>query len=457
MLRGIGRHWFAVLGVATTLLGCRGNGGGPSEPAERDATAINDVTTHDATRDRGDAAVPPGPDAPSTDGQDDKYPCGASIWSPVPGGEDCGLFVADVSKWCFPRRDWKPCGEGCSVAIAGTAPSLNGVLSGNASAAYFQGALWSRFSEIKTLFSDMVLVSRVLDGLPVTAVLSTKENRQCYTLATHGHTPFLIPKNVGSSVLAGHAMPDGRLVWQAGLLPAPSIPHSIFDAFDSSGFWGITFDDGSIVMASAADSVWTTVESSGAASNRSAARKALALYTRWAPAISKNILKAATKGTNSTEELVVGPDNVLTVAMSDDVVAWIGVDGPAWRDGTYASVRTYWSPIGRTAAEMTIAKGPILPITSVGSTVDVAGDWMALEGCGRTSDGATDCRVIVVQRSTQQAYFLRAPSGVVWTLLALAPDQVLLGETDIAKQAGPLVERLALIRSDSYARWHAPL
>jgi len=75
----------------------------------------------------------------------------------------------------------------------------------------------------------------------------------------------------------------------------------------------------------------------------------------------------------------------------------------------------------------------------------------------RTSDGATDCRVIVVQRSTQQAYFLRAPSGVVWTLLALAPDQVLLGETDIAKQAGPLVERLALIRSDSYARWHAPL
>jgi hypothetical protein len=336
-------------------------------------------------------------------------------------------------------------------------PSLNGVLAGNATAAFFNGELWSRFSEIKTLFSDTVLVSRVLDGLPVTAVLSTQDNRQCYTLATHGHTPFLIPKNLGTNVLAGHATPDRRLDWQASLLPAPSIPHSIFDAFDGSGFWGITFDDGSIVSAVSVDTAWTAVESSGAPSDRSAARRDIATYTRWAPGISKNILKATTRGAASPQDLVLGPDNALTVAMSDDVVAWIGVDGPAWRDGAYTSVRAYWSPIAKTAAEMMITNGPNLPISSVGPSVDVAGDWMATEGCAKTSDGATDCRVIAIQRSTQQTYLLKAPNGVAWTLLALAPDQILLGETDVAKSAGPFVERLTLLRSDAYTRWHVPL
>jgi hypothetical protein len=65
---------------------------------------------------------------------------------------------------------------------------------------------------------------------------------------------------------------------------------------------------------------------------------------------------------------------------------------------------------------------------------------------------------MIVERSTRHVYLLKPPSGKYWTLLALAPDEILLAEADLSdKDASLWLSRITRIAASAFADWDAPL
>ncbi len=393
-------------------------------------------------------------------------PCDSAIWSPVPGANACNKRSADVSQWCVPARKWKSCGNGCLVAPAGllAESKFNRVLRGAVSAGYVQGELWLRTVEVNEKLddsSDFTAVTRIRDDAVVGAVLTSSSDPQCSFVGTGGHSPLLIPAVVGGRLLAGHVSATGPITWQAHTLPLPTTQTTLFDAFADQGLWGVTFHDGSVVVADSRDaSAWVSVvPPGGGVSYSSAARGKLVAFPAWHLDALQETLDGWGPDRQQPLTLSTGTDNVISVAISDDTLAWIGVKGADWLSGKYDSARSYWAPTSTIEqGPAAIVDGPALPLSPVGRDMDVAGDWMAANGCFPNAKSAGDCRVMLIQRSTQQVYLLKPPDGIFWTLLALSPTEALLAESDVSDASSTLwLSRITRIAAKSFPTWVAPL
>ena len=403
--------------------------------------------TGDAGRPNADAGM-----VPSTT----NVPCGAEIWTYVPGGQRCGLAEADVTRWCSPPREWLPCGTGCSTSPAPIVPSPERVLQSGVSARYVGDGLVLRLSQVDSNAAhEFVAVARIADGAVLAAVANTSSDPNCGTLRTDGHAPLLIPSYLGGTVLAGRVAASAAPAWQSHAFEIDSTHLSVFDS--TSTFWGATFADGSVRMVDGLDATaWRTIEpSGGGASYRSAANDDLLIYPAWSAQSSKNVLKAWRKGSAEPALLYDASTSVVGVAATQDVMVWTGVDGPRWLDGSYDTFRFYWSPVAGRAEDVRVVEGPVLPITNSANLLDAAGDWIGVEGCATQS--LETCRIILVRRSTSEVFLLRAPIGKVWGLLAVAPDEVLLAENDVIGANPTYVQRFTRIKSEAFGVWHASL
>jgi hypothetical protein len=221
----------------------------------------------------------------------------------------------------------------------------------------------------------------------------------------------------------------------------------------------MSFEDGSVRAAESLDAAdWTLVEQPGGSPvYRTAARAGMLIYPGWSEESSTRVLRGWLADGRPPVDLYVGTAHVLDVALSEDAMAWTAVAGPEWSSGIYSSFQFLWSPIARTATDMEVAEGPQIPFTTTGGFMDVAGDWIATEGCGAPEGDASACRIAVLRRSTGEVFLLRAPDGKGWALLAVAPDEVLLAENDVVPSSPAFIQRLTRLQSDSFPAWHVPL
>src|SRR5438309_1882592 len=83
-----------------------------------------DPSAADADSDSPTAETITGDVLPEADTVDTPTETDDSGWAPVPGGESCGLYQADVSRVAFPKRTWTSCGTGCEVSPAALAGDM---------------------------------------------------------------------------------------------------------------------------------------------------------------------------------------------------------------------------------------------------------------------------------------------------------------------------------------------
>jgi hypothetical protein len=119
---------------------------------------------------------------------------------------------------------------------------------------------------------------------------------------------------------------------------------------------------------------------------------------------------------------------VRAVALSDTTMAWVGVHGPARRDGTYTAAELYWTPFP--AGKDTVAVMGGTTLTEVGGVVEIQtlGDYAAILSTDQTKKRLA---VSVVRYSDGRTWIMRPRSGVVFVrLLAVSPTEIVTGEND---------------------------
>src|SRR5260221_5873163 len=222
--------WPRRCGIVLSVLApaCRSDpakSGPPAIDARDSASDVTQVDARDAARER------PPDGLPSSDATADGWFGDSSLWSPVPGGESCGLYAAKGALPLFPRRSWIPCGVGCQVAAATSLSSDVGVERASASAAYQNGEVLLRLVSGSPSYG-LVNLARLSDGQTLAAVQQRTALDRCVVAGNSPGSPHLVPF-VGSSTGFGMFVgvfdtPRAALIWPSKWLAWQGVPTSLF-------------------------------------------------------------------------------------------------------------------------------------------------------------------------------------------------------------------------------------
>jgi len=376
-----------------------------------------------------------------------------AVWTAVPGGEPCGIAVADVTKPGAPAaRTWSSCGDGCLVASALTLPSDNEGAGRNASAAATVGSeVFVRMETGNPTPYTLVVITRLSDGVPVAAVKQTASFSSCGIMASQHAAlafPFLLPSP--SSVLVGLASHgDGAVTWS----PVQSLPALNVQVMSNDLGWAIQLDDGSVralmpptgAMTRLLDQGFVPTAQGGAVLDRMVWSSA---YLGVDPEVIVGYTPAA-----GVQQLVAQETDDHIVALSDTTVVWIGTTGLHRHDGLYETAQLFWALWPEPAGPLSINAGPLLPATNGLSSLKTWGDFAATIGCPSALD---TCELLVVKLSTGKLWRIpRRPGAVFLDVMAVSPTELLLDEIDYPGGYVQIIKRLVrldLTRLDALER-----
>jgi len=372
------------------------------------------------------------------------------VWTAVPGGEPCGIAVADVTKPGAPTpRTWSSCGDGCLVASALTLPSDNEGAGRTTSAAATVGSeIFVRMETGNPTPYRLVVITRLSDGTPIAAVKQTLSFSSCGIMASQHAAfafPFILPST--SNVLVGLAShTDGAVTWS----PVQTLPALNVQVMSNDLGWAIQLDDGSVralmpptgAMTRILDQGFVPTAQGGAVLDRMVWSSA---YLGVDPEVIVGYTPAA-----GVQQLVSQETDDHIVALSDTAVVWIGTTGPYRHDGLYETAQLFWALWPEPAGPLSINAGPVLPATTDLGSLKTWGDFAATIGCRQALD---TCELQVVKLSTGKLWRIpRRPGAVFLDVMAVSPTELLLDEMDYPggyPQLVPRLVRLDLTRLDA--------
>jgi hypothetical protein len=361
----------------------------------------------------------------------------ASVWTAVPGGDDCGLFAADVTRPGGPAaRGWSACGTGCRESPAATLPTDTGVYRYALAAGAVGNSVFLRTTSGNPAYR-LMLVTDLGAGTNVAAVKQTKNFSSCAPIAS-GHAlralPFLLPGNValvGVAVLAARAV-----TWSK---PQTGLP-VITNVFANDAGWAMQFDDGSIrtLMPATAASL-TTIDRGVAPTGQGQAVLDRMVWSSAEANRDPEVVKTFTPA-DGVKTIAAQDTDDHAVALSDTKVVWIGTTGPERHQGTYQSAQLSWAAWPDAGSSVQIHAGPSLAATNALSSLATWGDFAATIGCGQSIE---TCQLLVVQLSTNRIWQIhRRPTGVFLDVLAVSSTEIVLTERGYPTGYNDQVEHL---------------
>ena len=347
------------------------------------------------------------------------------VWTPVPGGDDCGLLVADVSQPGGPTpQSWSACGTGCTQASALTLPGDAAVLGSASAAAVIGGDVYLRLTSGGSQY-NLMAVTRLSDGGLLAAVQQRQNFASCTPLAS-ARAPLLLPFiDTGQVVIAGQVRPgDKTVIWS----PLQSGVPLVTRVFSNDPGWGMQFDDGTIrVLMPPTDTTLRTIDQGSLPTYQGAGLLDRMVWSSAEPGIDAEVVKAYTPA-GGVQILASQDTDDNTVALSDTAVAWIGTTGPQRHDGSYQTAQLFWAPWPNPLGPVSIQPGPLLPATNNLLSLATSGDFAATIGCTNTIDS---CQLLVVQLSTGKLQQIHhRPGSVFLDVMAVSTSDILLSEVD---------------------------
>jgi len=363
-------------------------------------------------------------------------------WKAVPGGEPCGLAVADVSKLGVPARTWSSCGDGCSIASALTLPSDAAAATRNASAAgTVGGEIYLRMTTGSPEYV-LVVVTRLSDGKAIAAVKQTASFSSCAPVASQHAAlafPFILPSGAGLLVGLARAS-DGAVTWS----PIQSnLPINIQVMSNDLG-WAIQLSDGTVrVLMPPTDAQLRTIDRGVLATGQGGAVLDRMVWSTAVSGVDAEVIKGYTPAAGVLQLAAQDTDDHI-VALSDTAVAWIGTTGPRRHEGSYETAQLFWAPWPDPLGPLSTRTGPLLPATNELSSLKTWGDFAATIGCRNALD---TCELLVVKLSTGKLWRIpRRPGAVFLDVMAISPGELLVDEIDYP--SGHVQEVQRLVRLD---------
>jgi hypothetical protein len=392
-----------------------------------------------------------GPGGTGSGGDDEAtWPGGRAAWSPIPGGEACGLYAADLARLRLPREVWASCGPGCLSATALNSPGDRGIHRASAAATYADGEIYLRLESGAPAYT-LIQLTRLSTGQTLAAELQTSHFESCVLSGAAAHGAFVQPIHGGPGLFAGLYDPRaGKLTWPTAWLAGPlPIMTSVF-ALD--GGWGAAFYDGTIRTVTAqAGPALTTIETTPVPSFSAVGAGDRVFWSSLDPARGLEVIKGQVPG-RGVQVFVAQDGNAHQLAASATTLVWVGAHGPEARQGTYQAAELYWSPLPTVPGEVAITRGPALPVPGGLSALQTAGDHAALVTCQPPRDRAAEelrCQLLVVQLSTRRLWSVRSrPGSVFLDVLAVSPTEVVATEIDAPGRPALLQQVQRLVRLD---------
>ncbi len=373
-----------------------------------------------------------------------------AVWTAVPGGEPCGIAVADLTKpGAPPPRIWSSCSDGCLVASALTLPSDNEGAGRNLSAAATVGSdVFVRIETGNPTPYRLAVITRLSDGMPIAAVKQTLSFSSCGIMASQHAAfafPFLLPSVSGVLVgLASHT--DGAVTWS----PVQHLPALNVQVMSNDLGWAIQLDDGSVRALMPPTGATTRILDQGFVPT--AQGGAVLDRMVWSSAylgVDPEVIVGYTPAAGA-QQLVAQETDDHIVALSDTTVVWIGTTGTHRHDGLYETAQLFWALWPEPAGPLSINAGPLLPATTDLASLKTWGDFAATIGCQQALD---TCELQVVKLSTGKLWRIpRRPGAVFLDVMAVSPTELLLDEMDYPggfAQLVPRLVRLDLTRLDA--------
>ncbi len=430
-------------------MGCSG-----CSPGSSTVKAQKDAGGHQPA----DASVDDG--APSTvpeagDAAEDVYGSGwdagsilsdPSVWTPVPDNNGCGLYVANVVPDPFPKRQWTSCGTGCEVSDAPMSGlGDNNVLWGGVTASergghiYLQTSPDGRFGTNQPI--HLILTRRLEDGATIAAV-EERNYRGCLSEGWGNDAAFVFPV-VNAGPLGGdpqalhivwdrggtiHGTQPGAAVTWGHWLPESGLLGTTFAWNDG---WGVGMNGALYVNTSPDETAFQIVHSGND----------LELYGRGKLVVwyasdggKQNAIESYTVAGGVKTLVKLSQGVVWSVALSDDKMVWIVVDGMDWANYRFNTAKLYWSPVAADAADVKVSGPVTIPIgADAGALTElrVGGDYAASHGCWQTGPTNGECRIFVVQLSTGKVWGIPPrPGSGYWDVMAVSQDTILAAETN---------------------------
>src|SRR5262245_44981958 len=271
------------------------------------------------------------------------------VWTAVPGGEACGIAVADLTRPGAPApRTWSSCGDGCSVASALTLPSDNEGAGRNASAAATVGGeVYVRMETGNPTPYRLIVITRLSDGKPIAAVKQTASFSSCGPVASD-HAAFAFPFNLpgGSvspprtSVLVGLArLTDGAVTWS----PVQTVPAFNLEVMSNDLGWAIQLNDGSVrVLMPPTDAMLRILEQGFLGTGQGGAVLDRMVWSSAHVGVDPEVIMGYTPAAG-VQQLVAQETDDHIVTLSETAVVWIGTTGLRRHEGSYETAQLFWA------------------------------------------------------------------------------------------------------------------
>lgn len=359
-----------------------------------------------------------------------------AVWKCVPDDRGCGTYVANAMPDPFPKFTWKGCGGGCEVADAVLPVSVSNSTSWTSSGATTVGnQIVTRLHIYAEQGVSLFLASRLADSATIYAV----QDRHCIagTPTNDGALGLPIFKPSGEwsvervrAVRAPSADPAAKLEWSSWI-PTPALPTSFFAWEDG---WGATFQDGTVRAVTSADATSFTVLDTASTVYEVASRNHLVAWPgddgtgrrqvkAWGLQNGLQVLWTTAQGLDAAAS-----EYVNSVALSDQRLVWIVVNGPGYK---FTQARVLWSPFATLPSEVQVTEGPSIPAIGSLHELRTGGDYAAAHGCYETGPETGECSVFVVRFSTKQIWKIPPrPGGTYLNVMAVSDEYVLVGETN---------------------------
>jgi hypothetical protein len=226
----------------------------------------------------------------------------------------------------------------------------------------------------------------------------------------------------GTTVVA--FLKSSGLAWAPPVVNLSTVQTSVFE--NDLG-WGLALYDASLRFMSPPDrGPLSIIDQAQYPAYSAVGRGSLVISNPVVPAGTDEILRVWEPIKASRTVVAQADTAVRSVALSDAMVAWVGVHGPERRDGTYTAAEMYWSspPAGKDT--VSIMGGVALAGTHGFKEIQTWGDYAVTTGY---PDGAQHASLFVVRFSDRRAWVVPARAGAdIVRLLAISPTEIVTGE-----------------------------
>ena len=378
-----------------------------------------------------------------------------AIWSVVPttGAPGVELREARVTPDPFPRRQWKPCGSGCSFSPAALPFDLDEIYGATTPAGAYIGndGFLMMHSSTRELKSQLTRLERLSDGATVAAVVARNRSSGGGLSFRGGSAAlvFAIGDGTGRFRFARASTELKPLRWQPRW--RDDVPLLSTERFGIGEGFGVASYASSVLFPTpeAEEAIEITPGSAivhGQGDQLLFGYSTGTLYSFTVPAGVTPFL------TLPTSRLV------MAVRTSAEKIVWI--DGIRSGDG-WDQHRWHWSPLVKSPSAVAVNDGPSFPPSTRSAPFDLhtKGDWAICEIRIGPADTPLEPQLYAWNIATGATYVVPTKPGRVFQrALILTPTEMVLGYRKPSSDVNALEELVRIqieALPDVISRWNA--